>query len=445
VSEVDSNVQVKYHKALKQIENMHKDNTDLKNDLNQAVADINAWKAKFDALERTKNREMEEVKSSFENSKRFEIERELREFQSKYQNERGIFELEMKRAKDAIEAKNKEIEDLRLNISQFSRKMQDYSKVAERYEDLEGKIGMATEEIERLNRVLKDRNAELRDSQNRVPEFENKVALLSQEIERLNLVIEKKNAEIRNANKASADSEENLRQATAQLNKFKADLNDFRSRLGSAGEESESYKLRVQKLLGENSGLGEEIRNAQENLRLSSSQLGKLQNEFKSVCVENDELKKRVAELENNLKRFGSDSNLKLQTLSQECERLNLVIEKKNGEIRALGGEIQEHQENLRLSALQINKFRAEVNDIRSALGSTSEESESYKQRIQKLLGENSGLGEEIRNAQENLRLSAGQMGKLQNEFKNVCMENDELRKKLGEYDNGIKRLSADS
>lgn len=126
---------------------MHKDNSDLKNDLNQAMADITAWKAKLDALERTKNREIEEIKNSFESSKRMEIERELREVQSRSQNERGIFEMEIKRAKEAIDAKNKEIEDLRNNISQFSRKMQDYSKVAERYEDLEGKIGMATEEI----------------------------------------------------------------------------------------------------------------------------------------------------------------------------------------------------------------------------------------------------------------------------------------------------------
>ena len=48
-------------------------------------------------------------------------------------------------------------------------------------------------------------------------------------------------------------------------------------------------------------------------------------------------------------------------------------------------------------------------------MGATSEESESYKQRIQKLLGENNSLGEEMRNAQENLRLSASQLGKLQN------------------------------
>lgn len=54
---------------------------------------------------------------------------------------------------------------------------------------------------------------------------------------------------------------------------------------------------------------------------------------------------------------------------------------------------MQEHQENLRLSTLQANKLRAELNEFRSKLGTTSEESESYKQRIQKLMGENSSLG----------------------------------------------------
>jgi hypothetical protein len=49
---------------------MHADNTNLKTDLNQAVADLSAWKAKLDALERTKNREIDEIKNSFESSKR---------------------------------------------------------------------------------------------------------------------------------------------------------------------------------------------------------------------------------------------------------------------------------------------------------------------------------------------------------------------------------------
>lgn len=55
--------------------------------------------------------------------------------------------------------------------------------------------------------------------------------------------------------------------------------------------------------------------------------------------------------------------------LSQEIERLNSVIEKKNSEIRALGGEVLEHQENLRLSSAQNSKMASELNEFRNRLG----------------------------------------------------------------------------
>ncbi len=52
--------------------------------------------------------------------------------------------------------------------------------------------------------------------------------------------------------------------------------------------------------------------------------------------------------------------------LSQELERLNGVIERKNNEIRALGGEVQEAQENIRLSSAQQSKLTMELNQFRS-------------------------------------------------------------------------------
>jgi chromosome segregation ATPase len=72
--------------------------------------------------------------------------------------------------------------------------------------------------------------------------------------------------------------------------------------------------------------------------------LGKLQNEFKAVCTEYDELKKKNTEYETAIKRLTAESENKMKILTQECERLNSVVEKKNGEIRALGGEVQEYQ-----------------------------------------------------------------------------------------------------
>lgn len=65
-----------------------------------------------------------------------------------------------------------------------------------------------------------------------------------------------------------------------------------------------------------------------------------------------------------------------------------------------MGGEIQEHQEGLRLSAAQISKIGAELNEYKGRLGTTSQEAEAYKQKLQKLLSENSNLGEEVRSAQ---------------------------------------------
>ncbi len=41
------------------------------------------------------------------------------------------------------------------------------------------------------------------------------------------------------------------------------------------------------------------MRNAQENLRVSASQIGKLTNEFKIACNEIDEMKKRLQEAAN--------------------------------------------------------------------------------------------------------------------------------------------------
>jgi hypothetical protein len=49
------------------------------------------------------------------------------------------------------------------------------------------------------------------------------------------------------------------------------------------------------------------------------------------------------------------------------------------------------------LSAAQASKLNAELNDTRNRLGGTVQEIDSYKIRIQKLLGENSNLGNEIK------------------------------------------------
>ena len=88
-----------------------------------------------------------------------------------------------------------------------------------------------------------------------------------------------------------------------------------------------------------------------------------------------------------------------------------------------LGEEVRTAQENLRLSANQISKLNSELNDYKNRVSVNNQESETYKSKIQKLMAENSSMGDEVRTAQENLRLSANTLAKVNNELKITCNE----------------------
>lgn len=62
--------------------------------------------------------------------------------------------------------------------------------------------------------------------------------------------------------------------------------------------------------------------------------------------------------------------------------------------------EVRNAQENLRLSAGQMTKLNAELNEYRNRIAANNSENDTYKQRIQKLIGENNSLNEEVRTAQ---------------------------------------------
>ena len=148
--------------------------------------------------------------------------------------------------------------------------------------------------------------------------------------------------------------------------------------------------MKIQKLLGENSALGEEVRGAQENLRLSAGTIAKLR-----------------AELE--------DYRNKITNNDQENNSLKMKMQKILSENAALGDEVKGAQENLRISTATQAKLKTELDQFRNQIAQNNQESETFKHKIQKLLSENNQLGDEVRNAQENLRLSASQIAKLTN------------------------------
>ena len=95
--------------------------------------------------------------------------------------------------------------------------------------------------------------------------------------------------------------------------------------------------------------------------------------------------------------------------------------------------EVRAAQEGLRLSSAQQAKMGKEINEYKIQIEANNRDSETFRMKIQKLMNENTALNDEVRDAQDNLRLSANQMAKLTNELKITCNENEELRRRLNE------------
>jgi len=83
---VDVNLQRKYENALKQIDTMLQDNIALKNDNNGLKGELNHFRSKFEALEKAKTRELDEIRDQIEGQKRTLVEREIHEVSSRFQS-----------------------------------------------------------------------------------------------------------------------------------------------------------------------------------------------------------------------------------------------------------------------------------------------------------------------------------------------------------------------
>jgi chromosome segregation ATPase len=118
------------------------------------------------------------------------------------------------------------------------------------------------------------------------------------------------------------------------------------------------------------------------------------------------------------------------KTISTLQERITKLV----NENTSMEGEIQSTQENLRISTNQNQKIMQELQQYKKLIEQNDQESQQNKMKIQKLLGENSALGEEVRGTQENLRLSAGTIAKLRAEledYRNKITNNDQENNSL--------------
>ena len=84
------------------------------------------------------------------------------------------------------------------------------------------------------------------------------------------------------------------------------------------------------------------------------------------------------------------------KTIGSLQERITRLVT----ENTTMEDEVRTVQENLRLSTSQNQKIMQELNDYKMRIQGNNQENEQLKGRIQKLMGENTSLGDEVRTAQ---------------------------------------------
>ena len=114
----------------------------------------------------------------------------------------------------------------------------------------------------------------------------------------------------------------------------------------------------------------------------------------------------------NNLNRKMHE----IEEMNRSIGSLQDKISRLVNENTSMEDEIRNAQENLRLSSAQQAKMNRELNEYKQRIEENNRENDVLKQKINKLNSENTNLNDEVRNAQESLRLSAAQQNKLARE-----------------------------
>ena len=273
--------------------------------------------------------------------------------------------------------------------------------------------------MERLNRekvTLERRLAEAGAQSSRIGEYENKIGMLGQEIERLNYILKSKVSETEEARTRAGKVEFEFESYRSTSKREIEESRRVIQQLQTETSSSRDIQLTLSKVSTENKFLAEENMRAQEGLRMSTNQVSKLMNDINDLKHENDNLKRRLQETgAANQKLFEAEN--KLAMLSQEIERLTNIINSKNTENNAL---------NMKLHDLEGMNRTIQV----------------LQEKISRLTGENFSLGEDMKNAQDSLRLSTSQASKVTSELNDLKNRVHVLTSELESKNREIRSLN---
>lgn len=125
------------------------------------VNEIERWKARYMASEKSKQKELDDLRLMMESQRKSMLDREMRELTLRFQTERGNLENEIRKLRESLEYKNRELDDAKRRLKEFEVTILELRRHESTIRELESKLTMITQEMHRLNELLRQKQDEL--------------------------------------------------------------------------------------------------------------------------------------------------------------------------------------------------------------------------------------------------------------------------------------------
>lgn len=307
----------------------------------------------------------------------------------------------------AIEKSGK---DLREQENKLSIALAQYEQTEKELNELEGKIESAMQCGQALIVEVENLRKSISDSETRATETDGLSAVERNTIENNEATIERLKADMGEGVRSSAETDERIGSAKAEISAKKVQIENKRAELSGELEKLNS-------LLGQNSENSEKVRAVNEKLTEAAMKLSDLRVEKSTAASSSAELEARIETIDGVLKdRSGITASLEgeIKRAREEIDRLNnseaensnaldgyrLIIETRDGKAEKLRGEV----ENLNRDIYQKNARIKMLDDLEKNL-------DGYAGSVQKVIKESN------RGALRGIRGTVSQLISTQGEY----------------------------
>jgi uncharacterized protein YukE len=113
--------------------------------------EIEKWKNRYQAAEKSKAKELDDLRAMMESQRKSMIDREIREMSIRFQNERASLESEIRKLREMLNNRDADIENYKQRCQKYEIELMELRNNEHLVSELENKVALLANELNRLS------------------------------------------------------------------------------------------------------------------------------------------------------------------------------------------------------------------------------------------------------------------------------------------------------